>query len=138
EGDVVAAPERHRAGSDLRPNAPECARDGHDLGTLAKFWNIRRDATTWKEWWAGTGLNRRHQDFQAWAPGRGSARKALLSNHMRAAHAALECAGMRPCGPETGTIWAHPHRVPRALDAVAEATHGPGLDPLTPHAASAA
>ena len=22
-------------------------------------------ATTWKEWWAGTGLNRRHQDFQS-------------------------------------------------------------------------
>ena len=22
-------------------------------------------ATTWKEWWAGTGLNRRQQDFQS-------------------------------------------------------------------------
>src|SRR5262245_43710576 len=33
--------------------------------------------TTWKEWWAGTGLNRRHQDFQAWCRDLGSARKLL-------------------------------------------------------------
>src|SRR5215468_11185605 len=34
----------------------------HDLGTLAAWAMIRRAATTWKEWWARTGLNRRHQD----------------------------------------------------------------------------
>ena len=55
----------------------ECARDGHEMGTLAAATTIRRRATTWKEWWAGTGLNRRHQDFQAWGPCRRSARKAL-------------------------------------------------------------
>src|SRR5215813_5025231 len=32
-----------------------------------------------KTWWAGTGLNRRHQDFQSYSLGRGSARKCLLS-----------------------------------------------------------
>jgi protein tyrosine/serine phosphatase len=39
---------------------------------------------------------------------------------------------MRPCAPETGTIWAHPHnRVPRAFDAVAPRRHTNWLDPLT-------
>jgi hypothetical protein len=33
-----------------------------------------------KEWWAGTGLNRRHQDFQSYSPGRVSARNCLMWN----------------------------------------------------------
>jgi hypothetical protein len=37
---------------------------------LGCFWDVRRPgrknviAKSLKEWWAGTGLNRRHQDFQ--------------------------------------------------------------------------
>src|SRR6266568_3452542 len=33
-----------------------------------------------KEWWAGTGLNRRHQDFQSYSPIRVSARNCLMWN----------------------------------------------------------
>ena len=31
-------------------------------------------------WWAGTGLNRRHQDFQSCSPGRASACNCLMWN----------------------------------------------------------
>jgi hypothetical protein len=34
-------------------------------------------------WWAGTGLNRRHQDFQSRVAGRGGARKPLPRNDER-------------------------------------------------------
>jgi hypothetical protein len=34
--------------------------------------------TGWKEWWPGTGLNRRHQNFQIETMISGSARKLLL------------------------------------------------------------
>jgi hypothetical protein len=51
---------------------PRSARNGHTRGRSGVF----SAATTGKERWAGTGLNRRHQDFQAWARGRGSARNA--------------------------------------------------------------
>src|SRR5204862_6042272 len=51
----------------MRPSAPECARDGHEMGTPAVARKLRRAATTWKEWWAGRGLNPRHQDFQSCA-----------------------------------------------------------------------
>src|SRR5262249_27223317 len=36
------------------------ARNGHDIRAEA----IQRRAAIWKEWEVGTGLNRRHQDFQ--------------------------------------------------------------------------
>ena len=49
---------------DVRRSARDCARRGHDLGTAEALGRNRRLASTWKEWWAGTGLNRRHQDFQ--------------------------------------------------------------------------
>src|SRR5215831_4664246 len=46
---------------------PSALGDGHEMGTMAVPERFRRRATTWKEWWAGTGLNRRHQDFQSCA-----------------------------------------------------------------------
>jgi len=56
---------REAAQSVISWNAPECARDGHEMGTRAFLARVPRSATAWKEWWAGRGLNRRHQDFQA-------------------------------------------------------------------------
>src|SRR5882724_9850835 len=48
-------------------NALECARLGHTLGTFAIWREEWCRVTTRKNWWAGTGLNRRHQDFQSCA-----------------------------------------------------------------------
>src|SRR5882724_9055482 len=48
-------------------NALECARLGHTLGTFAIWREEWCRVTTSKNWWAGTGLNRRHQDFQSCA-----------------------------------------------------------------------
>ena len=44
-----------------------------------------------RNWWAGTGLNRRHQDFQSWIPRRGSAQKSLPCNQtlMRSSYAGV-------------------------------------------------
>jgi len=81
----------------MRPSALECARDGHETGTLAVAGTVRYRATAWKEWWAGTGLNRRHQGFQARGPGRGSARKALPRKDEAIASS---CAGVRLNRPE--------------------------------------
>jgi len=44
-----------------------------------------------KSWWAGTGLNRRHQDFQSCPTISGSARNCLMGN---ARVATASCAGM--------------------------------------------
>src|SRR5215831_8212231 len=64
----------------VRWNALECARDGHKSGHTLNRGRISGSTTCWKQWWAGTGLNRRHKDFQSYSLGRGSARKCLLSN----------------------------------------------------------
>src|SRR5262249_28330159 len=63
----------------VRWNALECARGGHKSGHKLSRGRISEWATCWKQWWAGTGLNRRHPDFQSYSLGRGSARKCLLS-----------------------------------------------------------
>src|SRR5215831_19021394 len=63
-----------------RWNALECARGGHKSGHKLNRGRIPEKTTCWKQWWAGTGLNRRHQDFQSYSLGCGSARKCLLSN----------------------------------------------------------
>src|SRR5215831_20536252 len=75
----------------VRWNALECARGGHKSGHKLSRGRISRWATCWKQWWAGTGLNRRHQDFQSYSLGRGSARKCLLS---KAAVTTASCAGV--------------------------------------------
>src|SRR5215467_1643922 len=49
----------------VRWNALECARDGHKSGHTLNRGRISASTTCWKLWWAGTGLNRRHQDFQS-------------------------------------------------------------------------
>src|SRR5262249_14484034 len=64
----------------LRWNALECARDGHKSGHILNRGRNSKRATCWKQWWAGTGLNRRHQDFQSYSPIRVSARNCLMSN----------------------------------------------------------
>src|SRR6266851_7026971 len=46
-------------------NAQECARLRHILGTFAIRLEEWCRPTARKSWWAGTGLNRRHQDFQS-------------------------------------------------------------------------
>src|SRR5262249_22210943 len=51
----------------VRWNALECARGGHKSGHKLNRGRISAWATCWKQWWAGTGLNRRHQDFQSCA-----------------------------------------------------------------------
>src|SRR2546422_11591979 len=48
-------------------NAQECARLRHILGTFAIRLEEWCRPTARKSWWAGTGLNRRHQDFQSCA-----------------------------------------------------------------------
>ena len=55
--------------SALSWHALECARVGHKSGTTALEVNRGCAASREEEWWAGTGLNRRHQDFQS-VPGR--------------------------------------------------------------------
>src|SRR5262245_35586775 len=74
-----------------------------------------RRATTWKEWSAGTGLNRRHQDFQSWCRERGSPRKPLPCQGEPVHYRARECAGIGQSGPEMGTIWAQPSLLSRML-----------------------
>ena len=51
--------------------------EGKVLGKVADNAESGSVVTLRKEWWAGTGLNRRHQDFQSCAADRGSSRKAL-------------------------------------------------------------
>src|SRR5499427_7677895 len=64
----------------VRWNALECARGGHKSGHKLNGGRISEWATCCKQWWAGTGLNRRHQDFQSYSPIRVSARNCLMSN----------------------------------------------------------
>jgi hypothetical protein len=47
------------------PADPPAGRLRHWLRRKMCTLAIRRAATTWKGWWAGTGLNHRHQDFSA-------------------------------------------------------------------------
>src|SRR5262245_8812855 len=47
-----------------RWNVLECARGGHKSGHKLNGGRILESTNCWKQWWAGTGLNRRHQDFQ--------------------------------------------------------------------------
>ena len=64
----ISTPETATPGPQVRfvhESAQEWARDGHDLGTIAASRKIPRLASARNVWWAGTGLNRRHQDFQA-------------------------------------------------------------------------
>jgi hypothetical protein len=55
----------------LAPSAPKCPRVGHKMDTIDGHnfhqWDRDRAVTTEQNWWAGTGLNRRHQDFQSCA-----------------------------------------------------------------------
>jgi hypothetical protein len=55
---------------------------------------------------AGTGLNRRQQDFQSNYSLRVSARNCVLWNTRARRRHSLECAGMIRNGPELGTVWA--------------------------------
>jgi hypothetical protein len=58
---------------------------GRDLPALHQRAAVRQDACRRsrprKNWRAGTGLNRRHQDFQSWNTNRGSTRQSLPCNH---------------------------------------------------------
>jgi hypothetical protein len=56
-----------------------------------------------RKWWAGTGLNRRHQDFQTQARVRGSMRNCSLSKEKCSTPS---CAGMIRSALELGTVWA--------------------------------
>jgi hypothetical protein len=53
----------------LAPSAPKCPRVGHKMDTIDGHnfhqWDRDRAVTTEQNWWAGTGLNRRHQDFRS-------------------------------------------------------------------------
>src|SRR5215813_13156940 len=99
----------------VRWNALECARDGHKSGHTLNRGRISGSTTCWKQWWAGTGLNRRHQDFQSYSPVCVSARNCLMWNtRLPTASCARvrwndqECAGV---GHNLGT-----NRVPLLLD----------------------
>src|SRR5207245_4021664 len=94
--------------------APECpgvcpsqARFGHNRDQKRR----RLSANSRKSWWAETGLNRRHQDFQSWNTRRGRAQKSLPCNQevIRSSCAGVvrsdqECA---PDGHILGTLHLH-------------------------------
>ena len=52
---------------------------GFSVISAVDSWKVVRRATKWtKKWWAGTRLNRRHQDFQSYLPVRATARNRLM------------------------------------------------------------
>ena len=109
----------------VRWNALECARVRHKSGHKLNQGRISKWATCWKQWWAGTGLKRRHQDFQSYSPGRGSARKCLLSKE---GVTTASCAGVRRNEQECAGVG---HSLGTASATTSMTTVASPVDPLT-------
>jgi hypothetical protein len=58
---------RRRLRRSISPECSEVSPSGTQDGHNFHQWDRDRAVTTEQNWWAGTGLNRRHQDFQSCA-----------------------------------------------------------------------
>src|SRR5215468_5815499 len=72
---------------------------------------LTRQSCETKTWWAGTGLNRRHQDFQSYSLVEVRVNACCRKTESRR-HRALECSGMTRNALELGTVWAQTTSAP--------------------------
>jgi hypothetical protein len=66
---------RRRLRLSISPECSEVSPSGTQDGRNFHRWDRDRAVTTEQNWWAGTGLNRRHQDFQIYPSGSPTTRK---------------------------------------------------------------
>ena len=115
EGAAVA---RHPPASDrCEPAAlPQVLSATQHRCRLLSVQQAHRRCNSTPRWWAVTGLNRRHQDFQASTPDVGSARRPVA----QAEPVASSCVGVSANWLEwarNGTIWAQcMRRAPRRMN----------------------
>src|SRR6266850_4403879 len=108
-GDSVAHPASGQI--DAKTSINVALRQHPSVDDRRRHTRVRREErgrpTSWKSWWARTGSNRRHQDFQSWNTSRGSTQKVLLRNHESFYRHALECSGVIRNALIPGTFRAH-------------------------------
>jgi hypothetical protein len=81
-------------------------RSPHESRIAAAMLRLATSEMT-EKWWAGTGLNRRHQDFQVHHSTLASQQNFLICKRSSLGHRAPECARVSMSEPELGTNQAH-------------------------------